>query len=180
MESCTGDTEQEGHRTGVWRHPGLAPERGDKEEDGGFSVEVVGALDKPPQPRVRHKVWREQLVDNTGQLKLGDDRARQMSDMEMLDGTEVVRAVDAPGAVPGAVGVVGTGEHAKTGADAGGGLVQWPWPVPQVLGGGDGDGDWDEWDMGDWVAGTGVDTERAGTGALPGVGSEGVGVEVGA
>ena len=56
-------------------------------------------LDKPPQQRVRHKVWRKQLVDNTMQLKLGADRARQRSDMEMLGGTEVVRAVDAPGAI---------------------------------------------------------------------------------
>ena len=45
-------------------------------------------LDKPPQQRVRHKVWGKQLVDNTRQLRLGADRARQM-----LDGTEVVRAV---------------------------------------------------------------------------------------
>ena len=27
-------------------------------------------LDRPPQQRVRHKVWRKQLVDNTRQLKL--------------------------------------------------------------------------------------------------------------
>ena len=34
------------------------------------------------------------------QLKLGADRARQRTDMEMLDGTEVVTAVDGPEAVP--------------------------------------------------------------------------------
>ena len=33
-------------------------------------------LDEPPQQRVRHKVWRKQLVDNARQLKLGADRAR--------------------------------------------------------------------------------------------------------
>ena len=43
--------------------------------------------------RVRHKVWRKELVDNTRQLQLGADRARQLTDMELLDGTEVVRAV---------------------------------------------------------------------------------------
>ena len=37
-------------------------------------------LDKPPHQRVRHKAWRKQLVDNTRQLKLGTDRARQRTD----------------------------------------------------------------------------------------------------
>ena len=60
-------------------------------------------LDKPPQQRVRHKVWRKQLVDNTRQLKLGADRARQRTDMEMLDGTKVVRVVGALEAGPVAV-----------------------------------------------------------------------------
>ena len=45
-------------------------------------------LDKPPEQRVRHKVWRKQMVDNTRQLKLGADKARQKTDMEMLDGNE--------------------------------------------------------------------------------------------
>ena len=40
-------------------------------------------------------MWRKQLVDNTRQLKLGADRARQRAEMEMLDGTEVVRMVGA-------------------------------------------------------------------------------------
>ena len=31
-------------------------------------------LDKPPQQRVRHKMWRKQLVGSTRQLKLGADR----------------------------------------------------------------------------------------------------------
>ena len=46
-------------------------------------------LDKPPKQRVRHKVWRKQLADSTRQLKLGADRARQGSELEMLDGTEL-------------------------------------------------------------------------------------------
>ena len=35
-------------------------------------------LGKPraPQHKVRHKVWRKQLVDSTRQLRLGADRAR--------------------------------------------------------------------------------------------------------
>ena len=45
-------------------------------------------------------MWRKQLVDNTRQLKLGADRARQRTEMEMLDGTEVVRMVGASGAGP--------------------------------------------------------------------------------
>ena len=40
-------------------------------------------LGKPPQHRVRHKVWRKQLVDSTRQLKLGADRARQRTELEM-------------------------------------------------------------------------------------------------
>ena len=48
-------------------------------------------LDKPPHCRVRHKVWKKQLADNTRQLRLGADRARQKTELEMLDGTEVVR-----------------------------------------------------------------------------------------
>ena len=39
-------------------------------------------------------MWRKNLVDSTRQLKLGTgaDRARQRSDLALIDGTEVVRA----------------------------------------------------------------------------------------
>ena len=43
--------------------------------------------------------------------------------MEMLDGAEVVRVVDAPEAVPVAEGKVGTGASAGTRAEAGDGLM---------------------------------------------------------
>ena len=66
-----------------WRQRGEAERR---MEDS--LLEWLGLGSKPPQQRVRHKVWREQLVGNTRQLKLGADRARQRSDIEMLDGTE--------------------------------------------------------------------------------------------
>jgi hypothetical protein len=46
--------------------------------------------DKPPQHRVRHKVWKKQLADRTRQLLLGADRARQRTELEMLDGTDIV------------------------------------------------------------------------------------------
>ena len=72
------------------------------------------ALDRPPQQRVRHKVWRKQLVGNTRQLKLGADRATQRTDMEVLDGTEVVRVVGTPEAGPVVEGEVGTGAGAGT------------------------------------------------------------------
>ena len=42
-----------------------------------------------------HKVWRKQLDDRTRQLKLGADRARQQSDMLLLDGTDIVGPVEA-------------------------------------------------------------------------------------
>ena len=45
-------------------------------------------------------MWRKQLVDNTRQLELGADKARQRTDMEMLDGIEVVRVVGASEAGP--------------------------------------------------------------------------------
>ena len=45
-------------------------------------------------------MWRKQLVDRTRQLKLGADRARQRTDMLMLDGTDnvIVEVVEAAGA----------------------------------------------------------------------------------
>ena len=46
-------------------------------------------LDKPPRQRVRQKVWRKQLTDNTRQLELGADGTRQRTELEMLDGTEL-------------------------------------------------------------------------------------------
>ena len=54
-------------------------------------------LNKPPEQRVRHKVWRKQLTETTRQLKLGADRARQRTELEMLDGTEVYRAAAGEG-----------------------------------------------------------------------------------
>ena len=86
---------------------------------------MAGALglDKPPQQRVRHKVWRKQLVDNTRQLKLGADRARQRTDMEMLDGTMVVTVVGASEAGLVVVDGMGIGADAGSVAEAGGGPV---------------------------------------------------------
>ena len=57
-------------------------------------------LDKPPHRRVRHNVWKKQSIDSTRQLKLGDDRARQRTELEMLDGTEVVSVMIVPRAEP--------------------------------------------------------------------------------
>ena len=100
--------------------------------------------DKPPSVRVSHKVWRKQLVDRTRQLKLGADRARQQSDMLLLDGTDIVGAVEA---------VAG---HEPTRVEAE------PDPVAEV-GASDAE-EWEEWEVGDWIAGTGADPEDAGAG----------------
>ena len=54
--------------------------------------------DKPPQHRARYKVWRKKLTDKTRQLLLSADRARQGTELEMLDGTDIVREVEAAGA----------------------------------------------------------------------------------
>ena len=104
--------------------------------------------DKPPSVTVSHKVWRKQLVDRTRQLKLGADRARQRSDMLMLDGTDIVRVVEAAGA-----------RHESTGADP---EVE---SGPAAEEGASNDGEWEDNDMGDWIAGTGVDLEGAEAGA---------------
>jgi hypothetical protein len=48
-------------------------------------------LNKPPHHRVRYKVWKKQQTDRTRQLLLlGADRARQRTELEMLDGTDIV------------------------------------------------------------------------------------------
>ena len=57
-------------------------------------------LDKPPQHRVSHKVWKKQLLDSTRQLRLGADRARQRTELEVLDGTGVFSMVNGAGAEP--------------------------------------------------------------------------------
>ena len=91
-------------------------------------------FDKPPQQRVRHKVWREQSTDTTRQLKLGADRAKQKTYSEMLEGTDVVRVVGAVTAedknVPAEVGAAA---KAEAGAEA------------------EDESEWEDWDMGDWV-----------------------------
>ena len=92
--------------------------------------------------RVSHKVWRKQLVDRTRQLKLGADRARQQSDMLLLDGTDIVGAVEAARA-----------EHEPAHAEAE--------PGPAAEEGASDEEEWEDRDMGDWIAGTGADPEDA-------------------
>ena len=74
---------------------------------------------KPPQHRVRHKVWKEQLADRTRQLLLGADRARPRTELEMLDGTEIVREAEAVGARHEAAGA-GPGSELGPAAEEGG------------------------------------------------------------
>ena len=100
--------------------------------------------DKPPAVRVSHKVWRKQLVDRTRQLKLGAERARQRTEMLMLDGIDIVRVV----------GAAGTRHEAGPGAEIG-------LEAGEVEDLGDGS-EWEDWSMGDWVAGTGVDNHGGG------------------
>jgi hypothetical protein len=72
-------------------------------------------LDRPPQHRVRHKVWKKQQADRTRQLLLGADRARQRTELQMLDGTDIVREVEAAGARHEATGA---GPEAESGPAA--------------------------------------------------------------
>ena len=97
--------------------------------------------DKPPSVRVSHKVWRKQLVDRTRQLKLGADRARQQSDMLLLDGTDIVGAAEA---------VTG---HEPVRAEAE--------PGPAAEEGLSDAEEWGDWEVEDWVAGSGAGPEDA-------------------
>ena len=100
---------------------------------------------KSPQHRVRHKVWKRQLADGTRQLLLGADRAMQRTELEMLDGTDIVREVEAAGARHEAAGA---GPESEFG------------PVDEE--GGSCEDGWEDWDNENWVEGTGVDQVGAG------------------
>ena len=104
-------------------------------------------LDKPPKHKVRHKVWRKQLIASTRQLRLGADRARQRTELEMLDGTEVFSVVNGAGAEPMAGGA---GPESELG----------PAAEEEVRD----DNELGDWNVGDWIAGTGVNLEEAAAG----------------
>jgi hypothetical protein len=97
--------------------------------------------DRPPSVRASHKVWRKQLVNRTRQLKLGADRARQQSDMLLLDGTDIVVEAES----------VAEREPAQAEAE----------PDPAVEEGASDAEEWEDRGMGDWIAGTGADPEDA-------------------
>ena len=80
-------------------------------------------------------------MDRTRQLKLGADRARQQSDMLLLDGTDIVGAVEA-----------GTG-HEPVRAEAE--------PGPAAEEGLSDAEEWGDWEVEDWVAGSGAGPEDA-------------------
>jgi hypothetical protein len=107
--------------------------------------------DKPPQHRGRHKVSKKQLADRTRKLLLGADRARQRTELEMLDGTDIVRVVEAAGARHEAAGA---GPESEFG------------PVDEE--GGSCEDGWEDWDNENWVEGTGVDQVGAGAEARAG------------
>jgi hypothetical protein len=90
--------------------------------------------DKPPSVRVSHKMRRKQLVERTRQLKLGADRARQHSDMLLLDGTDMVGAVEE---------VAG---HGPAQAEAE--------PDPAAVEGASDAEEWEDREVGDWITGT--------------------------
>ena len=103
--------------------------------------------DKPPQHRVMHKVWKKQLDVRTWQLLLGADSARQRTELEMLDGTDIVREVEAAGAWHEAAGA-GPESESESESESG----------PEDEEG----GSWEDWDNENWVEGTGVDQVGAG------------------
>jgi hypothetical protein len=104
-------------------------------------------MNKPPQHRVRYKVWKKQQTDRTRQLLLGADRARQRTELEiMLDGTDIVREVVAVGARHEAAGA---GPEAELG------------PVAEEGESGE-DVGWVDWDDKNWIEATGVNLEGAG------------------
>ena len=107
--------------------------------------------DKPPQHKVRHKVCKKQLADRTRQPLLGADRAMQRTELEMLNGTDIVREVEAAGAWHEAAG---TGPESEFG------------PVGEE--GGSWEDGWEDWDKENWIEGTGVDQVGAGAEARAG------------
>ena len=79
---------------------------------------------------------------------MGPARARQRTELEMLDATEVVSVVGPPGAEPVIGGGEWTGADAESIAEAGDGY-------PADAMGGEQEGHvWEEWDSDDWVEGT--------------------------
>ena len=88
-------------------------------------------------------------------MKLGADRARQRLDMLMLDGTDIVGAVEATGARHKSA-------HADIEAE----------PGPAAGEGASAVDEWEGWDMGDWIAGIGEDPEGAEAGADAGTEAE--------
>ena len=100
-------------------------------------------LDKPPQQRVRHKVWRKQLTDSTRQLRLGADRAMQGIELEMLDGTELYSVAE-----EAAAGSVVRGPSPGAGSEPAAGEGEW-----------EGKG-WEDGSGGNWVEGAGAGQEE--------------------
>ena len=75
-------------------------------------------------------MWKKQLADKTRQLLLGADRAslRQRTELEMLDGTDIVREVEAAGARHEAAGAGPESEFgpaAEEGESGEDGWVDW-------------------------------------------------------
>jgi hypothetical protein len=77
-------------------------------------------LDRPLRQRVRHKVWKKQLADNTRQLRLGADRARQGTELEVLDGNELYSVVE-----EAVTGEVGTGSSPEAESEPATGEEEW-------------------------------------------------------
>ena len=73
-------------------------------------------------------MWKKQLSDRTRQLLLGADRARQRTELEMLDGTEIVKEAEAVGARDEAAGASPESEFglvAEEGGSCGEGWEDW-------------------------------------------------------
>ena len=106
--------------------------------------------------RVRHKVWRKQLADKTRQLLLGADRARERTELEILDGTELYSVVE-----EAAVGSVVRGPSPEAGSEPATGGEEWEeeeWEEEE----------WEDGNGGNWVAGTGANLEEAAAGGVAG------------
>ena len=81
-------------------------------------------------------MWRKKLADKTRQLLLGADRPRQRTELEMLEGTDIVREVETAGARHE---VANAGPEPEFGPD-------------DEEGEGWGDG-WVDWDRENWIEG---------------------------
>ena len=123
--------EQEGPGAAVWRHSGLGTDGGRQWRGGWVTHYCDGWGWTSHRKTVRHTVWRKQLTDSTRQLKLDVDRARQGTELEMLDGAELYSVMG-----EAAAGLVVRGPSPEAGPEPAAAEEEWE------------EEEWEDWSVG--------------------------------